>query len=109
MKLLTKQIEAELIKAPHDQPSAQTPVVVKFFTPDAAASWFITEGEKLDNGDWLLFGFADLGDREMAELGSVLLSQIESVRGGLGLKPERDMYYPDTTLADVLSEYGKGW
>jgi len=45
----------------------------------------------------------------MAELGSVLLSQIESVRGGLGLKPERDMYYPDTTLADVLSEYGKGW
>lgn len=109
MKLLTKEIERALEKAPHDQPPAKTRVVVKYFTPDAAASWYITEGERLEDDDWLLFGFCDLGDREMAELGSVLLSQIESVRGGLGLKPERDMYFPDTTLADVLSEYGKGW
>ena len=108
MKLLTKEIEAQLIKAEPDRPAEETPVVVKYFTPDAGASWYITEGEKLEDGDWLLFGFADLGDREMAELGSVLLSQIESVRGGLGLKPERDMYYSGT-LADVLSQYGKGW
>ena len=109
MKLLTKAIEAALEKAPHDQPPATTKVILKLFTPDASATWYITEGRRLEDDDWLLFGFADLGDREMAELGSVLLSQIESVRGGLGLKPERDMYYPDTTLADVLEQYGKGW
>ena len=109
MKLLTKAIEAALEKAPHDQPPAKTKVVVKYFTPDAGASWFITEGERLEDDDWLLFGFADLGDPQMAELGSVLLSQLAEIRGGLGLPVERDMYYPDTTLADVLSEYGKGW
>ncbi len=109
MNLMTKAIEASLIKAPHDQPPAQTKVVVKFFTPDAAASWYITEGERLEDGDWLFFGFCDLGDRQMAELGSVLLSQIESVRGGLGLKPERDLYFPATTLGQVLEQYGKGW
>lgn len=106
MKLLTREIEANLIKAPHDQSPAQTPVVVKFFTPDAAATWYITEGEKLENGDLLLFGFADLGDPEMAELGSVLLSQLAEIHGGLGLPVERDLYYSGT-LADVLSSYGK--
>ena len=109
MNLLTKEIERALEKAPHDQPPAKTKVVVKYFTPDAGASWYITEGEKLEDGDWLLFGFADLGDREMAELGSVLLSQLAEIRGGLDLPIERDMYYPDTTLADVLNQYGKGW
>ena len=50
MRLLTKEIEKALEKAPHDQPPAKTKVVVKYFTPDAGASWYITEGERLEDG-----------------------------------------------------------
>ncbi len=91
MKLLTKEIEAQLVKAEPDRPAEETPVVVKYFTPDAAATWFICDGHKIENGDWLLFGFADLGDREMAELGYVSLKELESLSGGLGLPVERDL------------------
>jgi hypothetical protein len=55
----------------------------------------------------LLFGFCDLGDREMAELGSVLLSDLQGVRGAFGLPVERALYFPLTTLADVLAQHGK--
>ena len=106
MKLLTKAIEAQLINAAPDRPAEETAIVVKYFTPDAAASWFICDGHKTESGDWLLFGFADLGDREMAELGYVSLQELESIRGGLGLPVERDLYYSGT-LADVLSQYDK--
>ena len=108
MKLLTKEIEASLINAEPDRPSEETPIVVKFFTPDGAASWFICDGHKIENGDWLLFGFCDLGDPQMAELGYVSLKELESIRGGLGLSVERDLHY-SATLADVLSQYGKHW
>ena len=57
----------------------------------------------------MLFGWCDLGDRDLAELGSVMLSDIEAVRGGMGLPVERDLYLAPTTLADVLKQYGKNW
>jgi hypothetical protein len=107
MKLLTKEIASHFVAAPTDRPPKVTPVVVKFFTPDANATWFVTEGEQQDNGDWLLFGFADLGDRECAELGYVTLRELESVRGAFGLPIERDLYFPPTTLADVRKQYGR--
>ena len=108
MKLLTKELEAQLIKAEPDRPAEETPIVCKYFTPDAAATWYVCDGHKIENGDWLLFGFCDLGDPQMAELGYVSLKELESIRGGLGLPVERDLYYSGT-LADVLSEYGKNW
>lgn len=107
MELMTKEIEQALTNAKKDQPADQSPVVVKYFTPDAGATWFITEGEQTEDGDWLLFGFCDLGDAELAELGSVMLSQLRNVRGGLGLPVERDLYFPDTTLKQILQQYGK--
>lgn len=79
---------------------------MKFFTPDAGATWFIVDGEKTEDGDWMLFGFCDLGDRQMAELGYVMLSQIADVRGALGLPVERDLHF-EATLKDVLEQYGK--
>ena len=108
MKLLTKEIEAALINAAPNRPAEETPIVVKYFTPDAGASWFICDGHQIENGDWRLFGFCDLGDPQMAELGYVSLKELESIRGGLNLPIERDLHYSGT-LADVLEQYGKGY
>lgn len=65
--------------------------VVKLFTPDAAATWLLTEA--LSEGDDIrLFGLCDLG-LGSPELGYVMLSEIGDVRGGLGLPVERDLYF----------------
>jgi hypothetical protein len=64
--------------------------VVKLFTPDAGATWLLTELDP-DDPD-IAFGLCDLG-MGFPELGSVRLSEITSVRGPLGLPIERDLYF----------------
>jgi hypothetical protein len=67
--------------------------VVKLFTPDAAATWLITEAYS-EGSDVRLFGLCDLG-LGSPELGYLMLSEIEDVRGMLGLPVERDMPFRD--------------
>lgn len=75
--------------------------VVKLFTPDAAATWLLTEIDP-HNPD-VAFGLCDLGLGE-PELGSVSLSELSNVRGKLGLPVECDMSFK----ADrPLSHYAK--
>lgn len=105
MQLMTKEIEGQLLAADRDASADQKRIVVKYFTPDAQCTWFITEGQHTDD-DWLLFGFCDLGDPQMAELGYLMLSELEAIRGPLGLRVERDLHF-ESTLADVLRSYGK--
>ena len=64
--------------------------VVKLFTPDAGATWLLTELDPDDED--IAFGLCDLG-LGYPELGSVRLSEIASVRGKLGLSVERDLYF----------------
>lgn len=77
---------------------AHDPVpVVKLFTPDANATWLLAELDP-DDPD-IAFGLCDLG-LGYPELGSVRVSEIESVRGPLGLPAERDLYFrPDRSLS----------
>lgn len=119
MKLVTQAIARELYAA--DQQVIETggapdKIVAKFFTPWASATWFITSGTPVDQDgepttienakDWHLFGFADLGDRLNAELGYVMLSDLESLKGPFGLKVERDLHY-SSTMSQVLAKYGR--
>lgn len=64
--------------------------IVKLFTPDASATWLLTELDP-DDPD-IAFGLCDLGIG-FPELGSVSLSEITSVRGPLGLPVERDLHF----------------
>lgn len=97
MKLLTKEIERKLTKTPygtHDGLGDAAPVIVKFFG-GSAATWLITEGDKLPNGDWLLFGCVTLGYGW--EWGTVLLSELQAARfPPFGLGVERDLYFSGT-------------
>ena len=64
--------------------------VVKLFTPDANATWLLTELDP-DEPD-IAFGLCDPG-LGFPELGSVRISEICTVRGPLGLPVERDLYF----------------
>lgn len=64
--------------------------VVKLFTPDANATWLISEVDP-DDPD-RLFGLCDLG-LGSPEFGYVSLSELQAVRGRLGLPIERDLHF----------------
>lgn len=81
--------------------------VVKLFTPDAGATWLLTETDPEDPD--IAFGLCDLG-LGYPELGSVRISELQTVRGGLGLPVERDLHFtadePISVYADRASEAG---
>jgi hypothetical protein len=72
--------------------------VVKFFTPDAQATWLFTE---LAADNDTLFGLCDLGHGE-PEIGYASLAEIQALRGPLRLLVERDRHFRATK---PLSEY----
>lgn len=75
--------------------------VCKLFTPDANATWLLTECDP-DEPD-RLFGLCDPG-LGCPELGFVSLAEIMEVRGALGLPVKRDI----TFVADKpLSAYAE--
>lgn len=79
MKLMTKELEDKFAKYPlysQEGKAFDATVVVKYFNPYGCGTWLITEGEKQDDGDWLLFGYCHI---ICWEWGYVLLSELESV------------------------------
>lgn len=76
--------------------------VVKLFTPDANATWLLTELDP-DNPD-IAFGLCDLG-LGCPELGSVSLSEIANLRGPLGLPVERDQYYAEKRPLSEIAKF----
>jgi hypothetical protein len=76
--------------------------VLKLFTPDAAATWLVSEVDP-DDPD-RLFGLCDLG-LGFAELGYVSLAELSDLRGPLGLPVERDLHFAaDKPLSAYAAE-----
>ncbi|MES2479446.1 MAG: DUF2958 domain-containing protein [Bacteroidota bacterium] len=101
MELFTTEQLEQLKKNGANRDQNHTPVV-KLFTPDANATWLISEIDP--DEPRLAFGLCDLG-MGFPELGYVDLNEIKSVRGTLGLPVERDLnfegLYPMTVYADA--------
>lgn len=93
MKLLTKEIEKKLAKFPlHSQDGKEEKeVVVKFFHPWSGWRWYVTEGERQENGDWLFFGLVEGFEKEW---GYFTLSELQSLNKPIPI--ERDKYYSGT-------------
>lgn len=67
---------------------------IKFFTPDANWTWYASEFD----GDDSFFGLVSGLE---VEYGYFSLSELESIRGGMHLPIERDLYYQPTTLSEL--------
>lgn len=88
MKLLTKDIEEKLKEYPlgsQDGKLGNSKVIAKFFNPTGVGTWYIIEGKLLENGDAEMFGYCHLGDDELAEFGTVVLSELESIQLPMGM------------------------
>jgi hypothetical protein len=108
MQLFIKPLRDRLVANGHrqapvrgtDQEIDFTPVV-KLFTPDAGATWLLTEIDP-ENPD-IAFGLCDLGFGS-PELGLVSLTELSDVRGRLGLPIERDRHFEATQTLSAYAE-----
>jgi len=71
---------------------------IKYFAPASGWTWYATEFD----GEDILFGLV-VGYE--VELGSFSLSELQSVRGGLNLPVERDLYYKPKTLRELIDQH----
>lgn len=78
--------------------------VVKLSTPDADATWLLTEIDP-NNRD-IAFGLCDLG-LGCPELGSVSLRELERLRGPLGLPVERDQHYDESRRLSEIARMAR--
>ncbi len=106
MKLITDEIHKSLLANGAERARDHVPAV-KFFDPCGAATWLITQMDP-DEPD-ILFGLCDLG-MGFPELGNVSLSELQNVKGRLGLGIERDLHfvgrYPLSVYVEAATAQG---
>jgi len=110
MKLLTKEMRRKLPPLySQESKGGKAIVYLKLFTPDSSFTWYITEGSPVrdDSGKEVDFHFFGLVDGQFRELGYVALSDLESVRGPMGLPVERDLWWEPKTLEEIAPEIFK--
>lgn len=102
MDLLPGEIRAALPPLyANEERGMQAIAPVKFFTPDLWWTWYPTEFD----GEDIMFGLVSGLD---VELGYFSVSELESVRGSLGLPVERALYYEPKTLAELKRLHTSG-
>ena len=81
MTLMTAEIEKKFEKYPftsQEKEGMNATVIAKFYNPCGNDVWLITEAEKQENGNWLLFGLINIFNLGW-EWGYVLLSELEKM------------------------------
>jgi len=107
MKLLPKELREKLPPLySQDGKGGKAIVYAKCFTPSSSWSWYITEGEPVlsESGTEIDYKFFGLVFGHEREFGYFLLSELEEVRGPLGLPIERDLYFQPKTLEEIAPE-----
>ncbi len=100
--LLTKELRNKLPKLYENEHLGLDAIAqVKFFTPDSSWTWYASEFDGTD----IFFGLVSGLE---VELGYFSLSELQSVRGPLGLPIERDLYFVPKTLQELLDKHTRG-
>jgi len=107
MKLLPKEIR-EILPPLYSQDGKGGKAIVyaKYFTPSSSWTWFATEGESVldESGKEVDFKFFGLVEGHEKELGYFVLSELEEVRGPMGLPIERDLHFKPKMLEEIAPE-----
>jgi Protein of unknown function (DUF2958) len=106
MKLLTQEIRKKLPPLyTQDGKGGKAVAYLKLFTPDSEWTWHLTEGSPImEDGREVDFQFFGLVEGQFKELGYVMLSELETVHGPMGLPVERDLYWEPKTLEEIAPE-----
>jgi hypothetical protein len=79
MTLLTKDIEKKIptLYSTEEIATQNKNIVCKFFALGSGWTWYVVEGERQQNGDYLFFGIVDGSEKEW---GYFTLHELESIK-----------------------------
>lgn len=100
--LINKAVENAIAKHPlysQDGKGENAKVIVKFFF--GAYTWYVLEGRKEENGDYLFFGIIDNAAYGEHEYGYFTLSQLTEIKHWGIPAVERDMYFGNKKVGDL--------
>ena len=99
MKLLTKQLLKRFEEVERQDNVGDPIVVAKFFNPLGAGTWYATEYDPINK---IFFGYVSIFGDWNDEWGSFSLDELESYRGKFGLGIERDLYFGEKRISEVV-------
>lgn len=100
MDLMTKELEKQFppLYSTEQLSPEKVKIIVKYFHPCSNWTWYATE---YDPERRLFFGLVRGFENEM---GYFSLDEMELIKGPMGLGIERDLYFREHTLADVIEK-----
>lgn len=105
MRLLTKKTKERLPKLYETENVELNDKIVieKFFI--ANLTWYAIEGEEREDGDFLFWGYIqNNADDYCSEFGYFVLSELESVRLQGIFRIERDLYFKEDKLTNLIKK-----
>ena len=104
MKLLTKELLTRFAKVGRQEEVKDPLVIAKFFNPGGAGTWYATE---YDPEEQIFFGYVSIFGDWNDEWGSFALSELENFRGKFGLGIERDLYFGEHQISELVPSLKK--
>jgi len=98
MKLLTKQLKKRFDQVGSQERKRDPLVIAKFFDPVGTGTWYATE--YYQDGQ-VFFGYVSIFGDWNDEWGFFSLSELEGIRGPLGMGIERDLYFSEKPISEV--------
>lgn len=102
MKLLTKELEKRFAEVGRQENAKDPIVIAKFFNPTGGGTWLATE---YDSNDKVFFGYVSIFGDHNDEWGYFSLGELESVKGRFGLGIERDRYFKEQPVGELIKQY----
>jgi len=99
MQLLTKALEKRFLKIGRQENKKDPVVIVKFFNPAGAGTWYATE---YDPETKEFFGYVSIFGDWNDEWGWFSLEELQNYRGKFGLGIERDLYFDEKRISEVM-------
>jgi len=99
MKLLTKELVERFNRVGSQEEVKDPLVIAKFFNPTGAGTWFATEYDPQSNN---FFGYVSIFGDWNDEWGYFSLIELESLKGPFGLGIERDIYFKESKISEVM-------
>jgi len=107
MKLLTKALIKQLptLEATAELGIEESTAYVKIFNPMGNHQWFLTAYDPEEN---MAFGYVNLNDPQMAELGYISMQELEEIKLPFGMGLERDRGFSKMPLTEVMEAVQTG-
>ena len=105
MELLPQDLKKQ-IPALYSQENTKDPIIYcKFFDPTGSWTWYVTEGEEQENGDFLFFGLVVGFESELGYFSLQELKDAKRGMTGIQVSPiERDLQFVSCKLSEVKEQ-----